>query len=281
MTSARPIGKTPALSEENYRFLQHQVYQFSGIVLDDSKHYLLESRLLPIVRSEGLSDLNALCAALRRPDRTALRDRIVEAMTTNETLFFRDIHPFDALRDVILPGIKSEKSSKSLRIWSAAASTGQEAYSIAMLVAEGGFEGWQVEILGTDLSEEVLVKAREGVYTQLEVNRGLPATKLVRHFTRKGIAWEVQPALRKMVQFRQLDLRSSLKSLGKFDVVFCRNVLIYFDVATKRGILAQIREIMLPESYLFLGAAETTLNLDERFTRRVIGNAPCYQKTEG
>lgn len=269
-----------ALSDENYRYLQHHVYQNSGIVLDNSKHYLLESRLLPIVRSEGLSDLNALCGSLRRAGQDLLRNRVVEAMTTNETLFFRDKTPFDALRQHILPDVVRDIGSRPLRVWSAAASTGQEAYSIAMLLAESGLSAARAEILGTDLSDEVLTKARTGSYSQLEVNRGLPATCLVKHFTRKGITWEVNEDLRRMVRFQQLDLRKGVAGLGRFDIVFCRNVLIYFDMETKRTILGQIYKAMHAGSYLLLGAAETTLNVDERFVRKTTGGAVIYQKSE-
>lgn len=285
MTGAEPVArvagpKPEAISEDNYRFVQQHIYQHSGIVLDDTKHYLLESRLLPIVRDEGLADLNALCQALRRVDQTPLRNRVVEAMTTNETLFFRDKAPFGALRGHLLPELLRAAGHRPLRIWSAAASTGQEAYSIAMLAQEAGLGPGQVEILGTDLSEEVLSRAREGVYTQLEVNRGLPAPFLVKYFTRKGLSWEVSATIRRMARFQQLDLRSGIRSLGLFDLVFCRNVLIYFDLPTKKGILENIRGAMYPHAYLFLGAAETTLNVDERFQRRPLESAVVYQKVE-
>lgn len=271
---------TPVLTAENYRFLQNQVYQHSGIVLDDSKHYLLESRLLPIVRSEGLSDLNALCVALMQQGRSPLCNRVVEAMTTNETLFFRDLAPFDALKNQVLPEVLASAGSRPIRIWSAAASTGQEAYSIAMVLSGLSLQRDRAQILGTDLSEEVLEKARAGIYSQLEVNRGLPAQNLVKHFTRKGMSWEVSEALRSMVTFRQLDLRSGIRALGTFDVVFCRNVLIYFDLDTKRAILREIYNTITMGGYLFLGAAETTLNVEERLVRKVHSGAVVYQKLE-
>lgn len=285
MTKAEPrmphaVDKSASITQENYRFLQQHVYQHSGIVLDEAKHYLLESRLIPIVRDIGLADLNALCHALRSASQAPLRNRVVEAMTTNETLFFRDKSPFDALRLKLLPELLATVKHRPLRIWSAAASTGQEAYSIAMLLLEQGVQPGQVEILGTDLSEGVLTRAREAVYSQLEVNRGLPAPYLVKHFTRKGMSWELQERVRKMARFQQLDLRSGIRALGMFDLVFCRNVLIYFDLATKRGILEQIRSVMQPHAYLFLGSAETTLNVDERFSRKVLEGAVVYQATE-
>lgn len=274
---------TAALTVENYRFLQSQVYQHSGIVLDDSKHYLLESRLSPIVRDEGLHDLNALCLLLRRHGPSPLRNRVIEAMTTNETLFFRDVAPFQALRQEILPEGLRTCGSRPLRIWSAASSTGQEAYSIAMVASELGLGlgKSRLEILGTDLSEEVIARAREGVYTQLEVSRGLPAAMLVKCFTRKGMSWQLHDSIREMVRFQKLDLRNGVRALGRFDVVFCRNVLIYFDLDTKRTVLSQIYDALSPNGYLFLGAAETTLNVHEKFTRKVVAGASVYQKVEG
>ncbi len=285
MTRAEPRlpdtqDKLVVITQENYRFLQQHVYQHSGIVLDDAKHYLLEARLVPIVRDVGLVDLNALCQALRSAGEVSLRNRVVEAMTTNETLFFRDKSPFDALRVKVLPELRSALRGRPVRIWSAAASTGQEAYSIAMLLLESGLSPSEVEILGTDLNEEVLARARGGVYSQLEVNRGLPAPFLVKYFTRRGMSWEVQEPIRRMARFQQLDLRSGIRALGMFDLVFCRNVLIYFDIPTKQGILKQIRSVMQPHAYLFLGSAETTLNVDERFSRKVLEGAVVYQVME-
>jgi chemotaxis protein methyltransferase CheR len=279
-TEALFSNNTPVLTEENYRFLQRYIYERSGIVLDESKHYLLDSRLLPLVRERTLTDLNGLSAALRREPRSELGSLVVEAMTTNETLFFRDKTPFDALRKHLLPELLKSSGSRRLRVWSAASSTGQEAYSIAMLLTEAGLDRYRVEILGTDLSEQVLAKARAGCYSQLEVNRGLPAPSLVKHFARQGICWQLHEDLRQMVRFEQLDLRTGIRSLGTFDLIFCRNVLIYFDMETKRQILGQILNAMHGSSYLILGAAETTLNVDDRFQRKVVDGAVLYQKLE-
>jgi chemotaxis protein methyltransferase CheR len=247
-------------------------------VIDAGKNYLIESRLLPIVKQENLSTLNDLCSLLRATAPLQLKSRVVESMTTNETLFFRDLSVFDALQKEILPKlIEARRNVRRLSIWSAAASSGQEAYSIAMLLKEFGLEGWKVQILGTDLNQQILDKAAAGKYLQIEVNRGLPAKYLVKYFTRAGLDWQICDALRSMVKFQRFDLRTSMSSFGPFDLIFCRNVLIYFDVDTKKQILASIRRTMSPGGLLALGAAETTINLDSAYTRVVHGAATFYQ----
>jgi len=199
-------------------------------------------------------------------------------MTTNETLFFRDASVFEALRDKILPSLlESRKFSRTLNIWSAAASSGQEAYSLAILLLEMGLAAWNVRILGTDLNNQIVAQARTGRYIQVEVNRGLPAKYLVKYFQRVGLEWQVKDELRRMVEFRAFDLRQSMRGLGPFDLVLCRNVLIYFDVKTKKQILGEIRGVLNAQGLLLLGSAETTLNLDDRFTRRVIGQSVFYE----
>ena len=277
MLGEKQLAQT-AITAENYAFLQRYIYQESGIVIDAGKNYLIESRLLPIVKQENLSTLNDLCSLLRATAPLHLKSRVVESMTTNETLFFRDLAVFDALQKEILPKlIESRRSVKRLNIWSAAASSGQEAYSIAMLLKELGLEGWRVQILGTDINQQILDKAASGRFLQIEVNRGLPAKYLVKHFTRAGLDWQISDALRSMVTFQRFDLRSSMNALGPFDVIFCRNVLIYFDVDTKKQILASIRRTMNAGGLLALGAAETTINLDNTYTRVVHGAATFYQ----
>lgn len=273
------IGRFWVTAEaENYAFLQRYIYQESGIVIDAGKNYLIESRLLPIVKQENLSTLNDLCSLLRATAPLQLKSRVVESMTTNETLFFRDLSVFDALQKEILPKlIESRRNVRRLSIWSAAASSGQEAYSIAMLLKEFGLEGWKVQIFGTDLNQQILDKAAAGKYLQIEVNRGLPAKYLVKYFTRAGLDWQISDALRAMVKFQRFDLRTSMSSFGPFDLIFCRNVLIYFDVDTKKQILASIRRTMSPGGLLALGAAETTINLDSAYTRVVHGAATFYQ----
>lgn len=267
------------ISNDNYTFLQREVYKNSGIVLDETKQYLLEARLIPIVRRENLQTINDLCALMRATNRSAIIKEVTEAMTTNETLFFRDSAPFDALRQTVLPAlIEKKKSSRTLRFWSAASSSGQEAYSIAMMLLEMNLTGWTYEIVGTDLSDKMVERAKTGKYMQIEVNRGLPAPYLVKYFTRQGLEWEIKDAIRRMVSFRQFDLRQPMRSLGTFDFVFCRNVLIYFDMETKREILKNVEGTLLPGGSLVLGAAETVMNLSTAFDRKPINGATFYVK---
>jgi chemotaxis protein methyltransferase CheR len=282
-----PAAKTPAatsvpaklvvVSEDNYKYLQQEIYRQSGIVLDEDKHYLLESRLMPVARAASIANLDDLCVRLRAGTNKALEQKVIEALTTNETLFFRDIAPFDALRQRLIPELLARRSPK-LSIWSAAASSGQEAYSIAMLLKELPGVDRPVEILGTDLSEQILDRAREAKYVQFEVNRGLPAPYLVKYFKREGLDWQLKDEIRSMVKFRRFDLRQQMAALGKFDIVFCRNVLIYFDVATKIKILNQILTVLNPGGYLFLGGAETTMNLQGSLERVPIGTTVAYRK---
>jgi chemotaxis protein methyltransferase CheR len=269
--------KLIVVSEENYRYLQQEIYCQSGIVLDDDKHYLLESRLMSVARAAKLANLDELSGRLRAGGDTVLAQKVIEALTTNETLFFRDVAPFDALRQRLIPELLARRSSK-LTIWSAAASSGQEAYSIAMLLSEMGTVDRPVEILGTDLSEQILERAREARYVQFEVNRGLPAPYLVKYFKREGLDWQLKDEIRMMVKFRRFDLRQPMAGLGKFDIVFCRNVLIYFDVETKIKILNQILTVLNQGGYLFLGGAETTMNLQGAFERVPIGATVVHRK---
>ncbi|MEO5922297.1 MAG: protein-glutamate O-methyltransferase CheR [Bryobacteraceae bacterium] len=265
-----------ALDTESYGFLRDYIHRQSGILLDNDKHYLLEARLMPVVEELHLPSLIALCQALKQSE-APLRKKVVEAMTTHETLFFRDSTPFDAMRKELLPQLAlARQTTRRLKIWCAAASSGQEPYSLAMLLLEAGFADWNIEILGTDLSEQVLNRAREGRYLQLEVNRGLPAQYLVKYFQREGLEWRIKDNIRRMVRFEQGDLRQTPRGSG-YDFVFCRNVLIYFDIPTKKQILERLRASLTPGGYLALGSAESTLGLDEVFQRVVIGNARFYQ----
>src|ERR1700722_11299558 len=200
------------ISKENYNFLQEHVYRTSGIVLDEKKHYLLEARLIPIVRKENLKTINDLCALIRATNVGRISQDVVEAMTTNETLFFRDVAPFNMLRNTLLPAlIEERKISKKLSFWSAAASSGQEAYSLAMMLCEMGLEDWKIDIFGTDLNEKMVARARAGAFAQMEVSRGLPATHLVKYFERHDLEWRVKPILRRMVRFEKFDLRQPIK----------------------------------------------------------------------
>ena len=270
------LTSSSALDKDSYRFLRDYIHRESGILLDDDKHYLLEARLMPLVEESHLTSLMALCQALKRHD-PPLRKSVVEAMTTHETLFFRDSIPFEAMKKELLPKLLEErKTSRRLKIWCAAASSGQEPYSLAMLLLESGFSGWNIDILGTDLSDQILKRAREGRYMQVEVNRGLPAPYLVKYFEREGLEWKIKDPVRKMVRFEQADLRQNPRHAG-FDFIFCRNVLIYFDIPTKQQILEKLRNALVPAGYLVLGSAESTLGLDEVFNRVTIGGARFYQ----
>lgn len=277
-TQERTTLPSTEISPQSYYFFQRLISRESGIVLDEDKRYLLEARLMPIALRLRLYSLNDLCALLQTTTDTAIRQQVVEAMTTNETFFFREATQYDALRSTILPEIMQERqATRNISIWSAASSTGQEAYSLAMMLLEMGLANWNISILGTDLSTPVLQKARAGKYLQIEVNRGLPVQLLVKYFKRDGLEWQLRDEVRRMVRFEQDDLRHGISAGSQFDLVFCRNVLIYFDVPTKRQILARIRQRLAPGGYLLLGGSETTLNLDENFTRRPVGSAMLYQ----
>jgi len=268
-----------SLHPENYRYLQEYVYRESGIVLDGDKEYLLEARLMPIVRGNRLSTLNDLCGALRGTSNGShLKQEVVEAMTTNETFFFRDVAQYDALKSTVLPAlIEQHRDTRKMSFWSAASSAGQEAYSLAMMLLEMGLANWNIRILGTDLSSAMVKRAQSGRYLQIEVNRGLPVNYLVKYFSRVGLEWELKDEVRRMVQFSSLDLRQSLRAMGPFDLVFCRNVLIYFDVETKGKILQEIHGTLFRGGYLLLGGSETTVNLTNRFEREIVGQTVLYR----
>lgn len=262
---------------DNYRLLQEHVYARTGIVLDDAKHYLVETRLSPIVRQLGLGSIDDLCCFLKRPVDAEIGRRVAEAMTTNETYFFRDPAHYEAIRTVLLPRLKElRRDTRTLQFWSAAASTGQEAYSLAMLLLEEDLQDWRVRIYATDFSSAVLERARCGSYQQIEVNRGLPAAMLVKHFSRSGINWQLSDSVRRMVDFAVCDLRGSMRALGPFDLVFCRNVLIYFDSETKRRILKELHGTLFRGGWLLLGGAETICGADRWFERQSVGGATIY-----
>lgn len=267
------------LSAGAFTFISDMVKQHAAIVLAPGKEYLVESRLLPLARDAGLVDAAALVARLQaRPDEV-LRRQIVEAMTTNETSFFRDRDPFNALSQAVLPAMCTlREASRRIMIWSAACSTGQEPYSIAMSILDHPLitADWQVEVIATDINEEILERAKRARYSQLEVNRGLPVSMLVRHFDRAETDWRVLPSVRKLVRFKPLNLAEPF-DLPQMDVVFLRNVLIYFDPATKTQVLRRVRRILRPDGFLFLGGAETTLGLDDGFERVAVGSTIAYR----
>jgi len=251
-----------------YDYLRKLLKERSGLVLSSDKQYLVESRLLPIARKSGLTGLGELVQKIKTPGTEALIVEVVEAMTTNESFFFRDKIPFDHFREAIMPSLVAARAKqRRVRIWCAAASTGQEPYSLAMCLKEmaGQISGWRVEIIATDLSHEVLEKAKAGIYSQFEVQRGLPIQLLVKYFTQIGETWQIAPEIRSMVQYRPFNLLSDFGQLGIFDVVYCRNVLIYFDQPTKVDVLERIARIAEPDGFLVLGAAETVVGLTEAF----------------
>ncbi len=252
----------------DYDYLRNLLKSRSGLVLGADKHYLVESRLLPVVRKAGLSDLAGLVQKLKSAGVESLIVAVVEAMTTNETFFFRDKIPFDHLRATIMPTLLvARERERRIRIWCAAASTGQEPYTLAICLKEMGkvLAGWQVEIIATDISVDALEKAKCGIYSQFEVQRGLPIMMLVKYFTQVGELWQLTPELRAMVQFKPCNLLQDLSRLGTFDLVFCRNVLIYFDQQTKIDVLNRIARVVAPDGFLALGAAETVVGLTDAF----------------
>ncbi|MFT4121113.1 CheR family methyltransferase [Bradyrhizobium sp.] len=255
------------MTPTEYEYLRKFLRDHSGLDLSADKQYLIESRLLPLARKAGLSGIGELVQKLQAGS-SALTTSVVEAMTTNETFFFRDKVPFDHFRDTIMPEvIKARASRRSVRIWCAAGSTGQEPYSLAMSLREMGaaLTGWRIEIIATDLSQEVLEKAKAGVYSQFEVQRGLPIQFLVKYFKQTGETWQINPELRAMIQHRQLNLLHDFAQLGTFDVIFCRNVLIYFDQDTKINIFNRLARQVESDGFLVLGAAETVVGLTDTF----------------
>ncbi len=255
------------MKPEDFEFLSKLLHDRSGLVISAEKSYLLESRLMPIARKREFKGLDELVAYLRHKEDNLTVD-VVEAMTINESFFFRDNKPFEQFRSVVLPNlIKTRGSKKSFRIWCAAASSGQEPYSLAMILKEEQSKllGWRAEIIGTDLSKEILDKARMGIYSQFEVQRGLPIQMLLKYFHKREDQWEINPAVRSMVQFKELNLLHDMKALGQFDVVFCRNVLIYFDPPTKTKVLEAISHQMVDDGVLYLGGAETVLGVSDKF----------------
>jgi chemotaxis protein methyltransferase CheR len=267
------------MKPDDFELFSTLLRQRSGLVLTSDKAYLLESRLMPIARRRGLKSLEELAAGVRARREEPLLKEITEAMTTNESSFFRDQKPFDQFRGLVLPTLlQTRAGARRIRIWSAACSSGQEAYSLAMLLSEekAKLAGWRIEIVGTDLSSEMVERARSGVYTQFEVQRGLPITHLVKYFKQVGDKWQINEDLRAMAQFREWNLLGDLSALGQFDVVFCRNVLIYFDQPTKGKVLEAISRLMPPDGVLYLGGAETVLGITDRF-KPVEGQRGLYQ----
>lgn len=267
------------LAAPDIEFLKKLIAERSGNVISSNQDYLLESRLAPVARAAGLDDIQALVAELRKRPGSTLPERIAEAMTINETSFFRDMAPFDALKRSVLPAlIQKRAASKSLSIWCGASSSGQEPYSIAMILREfHELSTWNVKVLATDLSDEMVKRTTDGIYSQFEVNRGLPAQELVRSFERKGTQWQAKPELRKLIEARRMNLTSAWPFMSQYDVVFLRNVLIYFDQPSKERILTRIHKVLRPDGYLFLGGGETLITLNVPFLREPIGKTVCFR----
>jgi len=265
-----------------FEFLKTFLKTRSGLVLSNDKQYLVESRLLPIARSSKLETLSAVIQNLQRGSNRALETEVIEAMTTNESFFFRDKTPFDHFKDTMLPALlESRAARRQIKIWCAAASTGQEPYSLAICLKEEAAKmgGWRTRILGTDLSQEVLEKAKTGLYSQFEVQRGLPIQLLLKYFEQKGDMWQINAAMRAMVEWKKLNLLESFTHLGEFDIVFCRNVLIYFDQQTKSEILSRLAKTLPDDGFLVLGAAETVVGLTDAF-KPVAGKRGLFQKKQ-
>ncbi|MEX0299105.1 MAG: protein-glutamate O-methyltransferase CheR [Kordiimonas sp.] len=271
------------MKTEDFDFLAGMLKEKSGLMLTPDKVYLLESRLTPLARKRGLDTLDALVQKLRmRGDQGLVKD-VTEAMTTNESFFFRDNTPFDLFKNHVMPAMQTARSSqKRLRIWCAAASTGQEPYSLAILLRENWmkWKDWRIEIVGTDICTQVLEKARKGEYSQFEVQRGLPIQLLIKYFTQEGDVWRISDDIRNMVTYKPFNLLDNFSSLGSFDVIFCRNVLIYFDQPTKSAVLDRMSKVLGSDGALFLGAAETVLGITDAF-RPVRGQRGLYVPTSG
>lgn len=269
-----------AISPADFDYVASFVRERAAIVLERGKEYLVESRLKPLAQSTGHASIGELVRTLRSGS-SQLEYAVVEAMTTNETSWFRDHHPFEVLRTEVLPQLIARRATeRTLRIWSAACSSGQEPYTIAMTLRDHFPElrSWKVEILATDLSAEMIAKAKEGRYAQIEANRGLPAALLVRHFERVGMAWQLKPEIRSMVEFRTLNLIGAWPPMPQWDVVFIRNVLIYFDPPTKRTVMERVARQLRPDGFVFLGAAEAASSMHEAYVRLPYEKACCYQK---
>jgi chemotaxis protein methyltransferase CheR len=270
------------LTPPDIDFLSGLVAEYSGNVIAPRQAYMLEKQLAPIAKTEGLNGVAELVNEIRRTKNPLLSTKIAEAVTVNETSFFRDAHPFEVLKRKIIPDLVTKNQArKEIRIWCAACASGQEPYTLAMVIRENfpHLSNWKIKIVATDISDEMLTKCRSGEYSQLEVNRGLPARTMVRFFERSGSIWKTKPELNEMIEFSRLNLTNPLPPLGQFDIVFIRNVLIYFDQATKQDILTRVRSVLRPDSYLFIGSVESTIGLNVPYRREEIDATVCYRPT--
>jgi chemotaxis protein methyltransferase CheR len=272
---------TTTISPADFEFVSRLLLTEAAIVLEKGKEYLVESRLTPMAREMGYGDLNGLVRQLQKEHSKELIRKIVESLTTHETSFFRDSDPYEVIRTVVLPKLmESQRAAQELTIWSAAASSGQEAYSLCMLIREHfpQLMSWKLRIIATDISNAILERAKTGKYSQVEVQRGLPPHFLEKYFEPHGSEWQIKDDIRQMVEFSELNLMHPYGRLPAADLVMLRNVLIYFDMSVKRDILGKVRGVLKPHGYLFLGTAETTINIDENYQRVMVGKVSCYQK---
>lgn len=267
------------IAQDTFNFVRQLVLRESAIQLEPGKEYLVESRLMPLARQAGDADVNAYVRRLKQAPRQDLSKQIVEALTTNETSFFRDNEPFVALRKTILPEIAAKRSAlKRIKLWSAACSSGQEVYSMAITVKDSpDMRGWNADFFATDLSSEMVERTRAGRFNQLEMNRGMPAPALVKYFVRDGVDWVANQELRSLVRVQEMNLNKPFPAIGNFDVIFLRNVLIYFDVPTKRAVLQRIRGCLAPDGFLVLGTAESAQGIDDTWERVPVGRTAVYR----
>jgi chemotaxis protein methyltransferase CheR len=268
------------IDDTGFNFVRRLLRERAAIVLEDGKQYLVDNRLSQLARREGLTSAQEVIDRLRKAPGGPLQRKVIEAMTTTETLFFRDGKPYEALRHTVLPELRERRASeRRLCIWCCACSSGQEPYSVAMVVREyfPALAAWDFRLLATDISTEMLTRSRKGRYSQLEINRGVPETLLGKYFHKAGHDWQVRDELRNMIEFRELNLAGPWGSMPHVDLVLLRNVLIYFDVETKRQILGRVRKLMRPGGYMMLGTAETTVNLDDGF-ELVRSNGTAYYR---
>jgi chemotaxis protein methyltransferase CheR len=270
-----------ALQQSDFDFVQKLVQKKAAIVLDNGKQYFVESRLTPLAQNTGHDSIEKLILALRKnPHDSRMVEQVVEAITIHETSFFRDVHPFKCMKEVVIPSLLEKRASQhTLNLWCAACSSGQEPYTVTMLLRENfpQLQSWNVRFIATDISNQILGRARDGKFSQLEVNRGLPAPMLLKHFEKQGLEWQIKPQLRSSIEFRKLNLIDNWPPMPKMDVVFLRNVLIYFDVETKRRILGEVRKLLNPDGFLFLGAAEMPMSIDNAFERIDYPRSGCYK----
>lgn len=270
------------MEERDFEVFQDVLKKTSGLVIGMDKCYLLESRLRPVIEKHGLADIKELAEKVRRNQSSSEAWDVVEAMTTNETSFFRDTRPFDIFKNFVIPNIMEKKQNgmKSIRIWSAACSSGQEPYTLGMIIKEMGWlnQGWRFDIVATDISKDILDIAKTGIYSQFEVQRGLPITLLVKYFKQIDEKWQISDEIKSMVQYKPFNLLHPMAGLGQFDIIFCRNVLIYFDQPTKTKVLDGISGIIKDDGYLFLGGAETVLGISDKF-KTVEGQRGLYEQT--